>query len=154
MSTEADERQSLVNALELVLAQVRMSFAEADGHVCEAFEAIADIRAATTGLCGTDQDALAQRLDGNIKRAVHALQFYDRLSQRLGHVEENLREVIGIVENADEDHSELWQKLQGRLRSVYSTEQEQALFCAFSGREYTGSEGAGGASGAGDVELF
>ena len=154
-----EDTRQLINSLALALTQIEMTFQESDDRVCEVFEAISDVSEAADALRAGDVDvnALAGKLDVEVKKAVQSLQFYDRLSQRVSHIEENIRSVIAIMESPDEDHTKLWEKLQGRLRSVYSTEQEQALFCAFSGNKNGQSDDTaeqGKSSGSGDIELF
>lgn len=154
-----EDTRQLVNSLALALTQIEMTFQESDDRVCEVFDAVSGVTDVAKALRSGEGDvhSLAQTLDDEVSRSVQALQFYDRLSQRVSHIEENLRSVIAIMESPDEDHSKLWEKLQGRLRSVYSTEQEQALFCAFSGNKGESPEDAeksGKSSGSGDIELF
>ena len=101
-----------------------------------------------------------------------AIQFYDRLSQRLLHVQENLHALSEITSAQQIDHAALWRQLHARMQAVYTLEQEQKLYAKLLARlpvdeatlqtamnraqERTGRSGADSEKPPpnGDIELF
>ena len=76
-----------------------------------------------------------QGVTGNVTGMVHnaiiAFQFYDKLVQRLAHVNHSLSELSSLV--ADKTRHcdpEQWSILQEKIRSKYSMQEEQAMFDA------------------------
>jgi len=117
--------------------------------------------------------ALCSQAECDMEKAVTAFQFYDRLSQRILHIQENLQAVSEVTRAQDKQHPALWQRLHDRMRSVYTLEQEQRLYWALLKRlsaeglnsEAMSSEvmenedaaanpGSNKASPYGDIELF
>jgi len=74
--------------------------------------------------------ALCSESESNMEKVVTACQFYDRLSQRILHIQENLQAVSEVTRAQDKQHPALWQRLHDRMRSVYTLEQEQRLYWA------------------------
>ena len=84
------------------------------------------------------------------QRAMRALQFHDRLSQRVNHVREALLRVHGSVATGAGGE---WQELNESIRKLYTMEDERQIFDALvprSGREEDSCEEAS----RGSVELF
>jgi hypothetical protein len=75
---------------------------------------------------------LARQLDALRKQtaaAVVAFQFYDKLTQRLGHVRYSLSALAMFVcDRAKSGVREQWQRLFTTLRRLYRTEEERELF--------------------------
>ncbi len=74
---------------------------------------------------------LCHGVEMQMAQSVVAFQFYDKLSQRLGHVSDMLDSLGGLVS----DDSRLfnpyaWRELQDRIRSRYSMREEQKMFDA------------------------
>jgi len=70
-------------------------------------------------------DAVGRQMAG----AVVAFQFYDKLSQRLGHVRHSLSSLARLVcDDAQSGQRERWQALFTQLRSAYRTEEERQIF--------------------------
>ncbi len=70
-------------------------------------------------------------VSSRIQEVIVAFQFYDRLSQRLSHVNHSLESLASLVA----DHARLfspyeWRALQGQIRSKYSMQEEQDMFDA------------------------
>ncbi|MBT8127169.1 MAG: hypothetical protein HKP12_01710 [Gammaproteobacteria bacterium] len=116
---------------------------------------------------------LCAQAETDMQKAVTAFQFYDRLSQRILHIQENLQAVSEVTRAQDKQHQALWQRLHDKMRSVYTLEQEQSLYYALLQRlsaeglnsvatssnrkEKEGvaiSTGEGKPSLSGDIELF
>lgn len=66
---------------------------------------------------------------GMVNQAIVAFQFYDRLSQRLAHVNHGLAWLAELVSDQDEASSAAaWAALQGKIRSRYSMPEEVEMF--------------------------
>ena len=72
--------------------------------------------------------SLCLKAESNLDRGVMAIQFYDQLSQRLLHVQENLHALSEITSAQKIDHAALWRQLHARMQAVYTLEQEQQLY--------------------------
>lgn len=70
------------------------------------------------------------QVENEMLKAVTAFQFYDRLSQRITHIQENLQAISEVTRAQDKQHPVLWRRLHERMRSVYTLEQEQRLYRA------------------------
>ena len=58
-----------------------------------------------------------------------ALQFHDRLVQRLAHAREALEVLAGAVADRHQHHSRAdWDRLRDGIRAQYSMEQERVIF--------------------------
>ena len=64
-----------------------------------------------------------------VAAAIVAFQFYDKLSQRLGHVRYSLSFLAGFVCNrAQTRQRDEWRQLFGTLNRLYRTEEERQIF--------------------------
>ncbi len=125
---------------------------DAAGRLPEAASAAEVCREITAG---------SAMLREHLSESVAALQFYDRLSQRLEHVREGLEALAGLVGDPQRlpDPGQ-WRQLQARLRSGYTMQEEVEMFDAvFNDVQSTAQLDPGSASRsqpaqAGDVELF
>ena len=71
----------------------------------------------------------AGHVGGMVRQAIIAFQFYDRLSQRLAHVNNGLAWLAELVSNPDQVASiTSWQELQQRIRARYSMPEENEMF--------------------------
>jgi len=139
-----NDAQEIASSLKLAIAQIDMSMRESDQSVQQLIESMT----AMTGCLNQisvrikehddttempilediqEQSTIANQ---HMQNAVQAFQFYDRMSQRLAHIEENLHAVAELVTKPEQQHPELSRNLQKKLRSVYSTEQEQTMYQA------------------------
>ena len=132
--------------LELAAGQVAAAMRESSASVevlADTFTSMAGsldaIRSALAGLnSGADaagaRDAIeanAAELAEKVHRAVIAFQFYDKLVQRLDHVEGSL----GLLSDLVGDQGRLynpreWSSLQGQIASKYTMVEERAMFDA------------------------
>jgi hypothetical protein len=86
--------------------------------------------AAAIGALASEAQALERALPGvgpRLREAVVALQFYDRLSQRLTHVRDGLMLLAGALQNPAAGQAP-WADLHERVRRQYSMEQERRIF--------------------------
>ncbi len=95
--------------------------------------------------------------------AVVAFQFYDKLSQRLGHVRYSLSALALFACNTEQmQQPEQWTRLHSTLRRLYRTQEEREVFqtvmdsegCGFVHASPPPSVMAGERSKAGEIELF
>jgi hypothetical protein len=84
-----------------------------------------------TGAVKQNLSGVTQHVSSMVHQAIIAFQFYDKLVQRLAHVNHSLASLSGLVS----DKSRLfnpgeWLALQEKIRSKYSMKEEQAMFDA------------------------
>lgn len=73
--------------------------------------------------------ALSQDILKHMNLAVVAFQFYDRLSQKLGHVNGSLRHLGDLIgDNSRLFNPQEWRKIQDEVRSNYTMECERLMF--------------------------
>lgn len=105
-------------------------------------------------------NARCAALSSQVASAVVAFQFYDKLSQRLGHVRYSLSTMaLFICDRSNSQRPEHWDKLLSTLGRLYRTAEERAIFDSIAGSlSLTVNEQdeplAKALSDAGSVELF
>ncbi len=105
-------------------------------------------------------NARCAALSNQVAAAVVAFQFYDKLSQRLGHVRYSLSTMaLFICDRSNSQRPEHWEKLLQTLGRLYRTAEERAIFDSIAGSlALTMSEQdeplAKEMSDAGSIELF
>ncbi len=136
--------QQIARMLELCEAQMESALSESDMAVealiksfaglIEAGQALGSLGEKTSETTPLEPGAadLAQQLDAIRKQtaaAVVAFQFYDKLTQRLGHVRYSLSALAMFVcDRAKAGEREQWRRLFTTLRRLYRTEEERELF--------------------------
>ena len=100
---------------------------------------------------GDDTHAKALPFVADAQRAMRALQFHDRLSQRVTHVRDALSRLHACVATGQGAE---WQKLNDSIRSLYTMEDERQIFDALVQRSSDGEEPEGEDAACGSVELF
>ena len=71
----------------------------------------------------------AALVSNDMQGAIVAFQFYDKLTQRLGHVGSSLEAMSELVSDPQRLHRpDEWQALQQQIRSKYSMREERELF--------------------------
>jgi hypothetical protein len=102
----------LVSLLGLAASQIEVALREAESPV-------ATLAAIVAGL-GAGREAAA---------AATALQFHDRLAQRLTHVRDTLASVAKFLgERSHHGPGSNWEQLRADIRGQYSMEQERVMF--------------------------
>lgn len=133
--------QQIARMLALCEAQMESALSESDvavealiksfGGLIEAGQALGSIGDKTPPADAGAAD-LARQLDALRKQtaaAVVAFQFYDKLTQRLGHVRYSLSALAMFVcDRSKSGEREQWQRLFTTLRRLYRTEEERELF--------------------------
>lgn len=163
----ADDNRQIERALQLAIVQIDMTLRESGQSVEQMIGAITSL----SGVLHRIRSELHVHIPESasvsdcaeaseqIRQATMASQFYDRMSQRLSHVMENLAEIVNVVSAPDGEHAALWENLQKRMRQVYSLEQEQAIHTALQrglpADKINSDKDAGRERAtAGDIELF
>jgi hypothetical protein len=103
---------------------------------------------------GESTHAKALPILADAQRAMRALQFHDRLSQRVTHVRDALARVHASVATSG---GEEWRKLHESIRSLYTMEDERQIFDALVKRDESRDENSRETAKdapAGSVELF
>jgi len=141
----ATDMRETAEALELAIAQIEMSLHESDPAIDELIAAITAMAGcvhriekkldASSNSPGTreTEDTIyleCKQAKAGMQQAITAFQFYDRLSQRFVHIQQNLRAVAEVMRAPDQQHPALWQDLHDKVRSVYSLKQEQSMYQA------------------------
>jgi hypothetical protein len=125
--------QQIARMLLLCEAQMESALSESDVAVDELIKSFKGLIEAGQALgAQNDNTDLAQQLDALRKQtaaAVVAFQFYDKLTQRLGHVRYSLSALAMFVCDREKAHErEQWRRLFSTLRRLYRTEDERELF--------------------------
>lgn len=142
-SEEWTPEQQIAHMLELCEAQMESALSESDGAVDALIKAFTGLNEMTRALgklaeklpeeTRNEESAhLAQQLAdirSQMSHAVVAFQFYDKLTQRLGHVRYSLSTLAMFVCDKSQTHQrEQWERLFGTLRRLYRTEEEREIF--------------------------
>jgi hypothetical protein len=139
--------QQLAHMLDLCEAQMESALEESDKAVdslIQAFTSLADTTRALGDLVGKlpeEQRALPNGIDEQIgamnreiSSAIVAFQFYDKLSQRLGHVRYSLSTLAMFVcDRQQMGQRDQWKRLLTTLRRLYRTEEERKIFLLMAG---------------------
>ncbi|MEZ5541423.1 MAG: hypothetical protein R3F42_05205 [Pseudomonadota bacterium] len=169
----ADDTRETARVLEIAAVQIETTLRESDMAIEEMIGAITAMVAGIKGMTQQlDQDEhrgvtcpagpylreACQQAEQNMQKAVVAFQFYDRLTQRISHVRENLESLVKVIRSPSPEHPKLWEQLQQRARSVYSLEQERqmynALISGLSAADVIETDTGGGQDIKSDIELF
>ena len=106
----------------------------------KAFTGLADSTRAITALTqtmspeakamlGEDLQQRAEIITRQVANAVVAFQFYDKLTQRLGHVRYSLSTLaLFVCDRAQAAEPDQWDRLLKTLRRLYRTEEERQIF--------------------------
>ena len=80
-------------------------------------------------LLGNDLQQQADVIGKQIANAVVAFQFYDKLTQRLGHVRYSLSTLaLFVCDRSQTAEPDQWDRLLKTLRRLYRTEEERQIF--------------------------
>jgi hypothetical protein len=131
--------QQIARMLELCEAQMESALSESDVAVealvksfaglIEAGQALGSLNDKTPQTGATDLAAQLDALKKQTAAAIVAFQFYDKLTQRLGHVRYSLSALAMFVcDRAKSGEREQWRRMFATLRRLYRTEEERELF--------------------------
>lgn len=130
--------------MELAVAQVEAAMTDSNASVdalTGTFTTMANtitlINERISGLADTEATApvktelmmATMKVAGMVNQAIVAFQFYDRLSQRLSHVNNGLAWLADLVAEPEAASSaSAWAELQGKIRARYSMPEEIEMF--------------------------
>jgi hypothetical protein len=102
-------------------------------QVVEASQSMSELAkqmpAATDNAHGAELTRRVDAVSQQINDAIVAFQFYDKLTQRLGHVRHSLTTLAMFICNRSQTQQrEYWLKLLTSLRRLYRTAEERAVF--------------------------
>lgn len=133
-----NEQAEAAALVTLAVAQIEAALSEAERSVRalgSAFVSMANaIEPIAGGLVPTSDEGSgpphgsASTLSDDIRRAVVALQFHDRLTQKLSHVADNLGAVAELLRDPSRRDARIaWEVLRGEIRARYTTDCERGL---------------------------
>lgn len=165
----AEPEQHLARTLGLCEAQMESALNDSDAAVdslVKAFTALAESTRAITqltqsmppeakALLGEGLQQQAETISKQIANAVVAFQFYDKLTQRLGHVRYSLSTLAMFVcDRSQAAEPDQWDRLLKTLRRLYRTEEERQIFqMIMDGMPIPGDPSGHSDSGS-EIELF
>jgi hypothetical protein len=135
-------QQETALLLDLCEAQMEAAMRDSDQAVDVLVGSFTELVTATQALNELTQTALqtqsdqqaelnrrAQEVSRQINEAIVAFQFYDKLSQRIGHVRHSLTTLaLFVCDSKNAQKHEHWKKLLTSLRRLYRTHEERAVF--------------------------
>ncbi len=133
IATWTPERQ-IAHTLDLCEAQMESALAESDVAVdalIQSFAGLIEAARAVSALAEKFPEAAQQLavIEKQTSAAIVAFQFYDKLTQRLGHVRYSLSAMAMFVcDRAKAGEREQWSRLFATLKRLYRTEEERRLF--------------------------
>jgi hypothetical protein len=141
-TTFTPERQ-MANMLGLCEAQMESALQESDKAVdalVKAFSGLVDATRSVSTLTQNLPPELKTSLSSDLEQqlasiskqvgsAVMAFQFYDKLTQRLGHVRYSLSTLaLFVCDRRQSSRPDEWERLHNTLRRLYRTEEEKQIF--------------------------
>lgn len=125
--------------LALAIAQIDHSIQDGNesvGTLTSSFTQIANNTHTLTRYFEQQADTLPDEINDAIQtisletqKAIMAFQFYDRLSQRMEHVEENLERMGHLISDPQERYkASAWKSLQSLIKGSYTMEAERLMF--------------------------
>lgn len=133
-----------ISMLCLAMAQIETTLNDSSrsvGELTETFAGMAQDAQTVSQLCAELDSATkwesrrnelaqtAQRISQQMYRSIVAFQFYDRLSQKLGHVNESLTHLGELISDARRLYNpDEWRRIQDEIRSHYTMECERLMF--------------------------
>ena len=132
--------QQIAHMLQLCEAQMESALSESDLAVEQLVQSFAAVIEAGQALTVANDQQSSQAGAGNLSQhleamkrqtaaAIVAFQFYDKLTQRLGHVRYSLSALaLFVCDRAKAGEREQWCRLFSTLRRLYRTEEERQIF--------------------------
>lgn len=133
-----------ISMLCLAMAQIETTLNDSSrsvGELTASFTGMAEDAKAITRLCDVldspekwqaqrhELAHISQRMTQQMYRAIVAFQFYDRLSQKLGHVNLSLTHLGDLIADNTRLYNPVeWRKIQDEIRSNYTMECERLMF--------------------------
>lgn len=129
-----EQLETTIKMLALAAAQIEATMIEAGESVSELSTSFSEIAEKFHHLDGHQDDTIVQvsradftALREQINQAIVAIQFYDRMTQRLHHVNDGLIETAGLLEDPEVPNTK-WEALQDNIKKQYTMESERQMF--------------------------
>jgi hypothetical protein len=132
---DKDDIKHLAPLLLLAVRQLDAAMLDASAEaelLSRAVAALGERGAQMRDTGGESTQAKALPILADAQRAMRALQFHDRLSQRINHVRDALARVHASVATSG---GEEWRQLHESIRALYTMEDERQIFDALVKRE-------------------
>jgi len=140
--TEWSFDAEIVGFVDMAKAQIALALRDAEIPIAELGTVVADVGTAAVRMqrlaaaisSGDAELAAALAAEAALvamrtQDAAVALQFHDRLVQRLAHAREALEVLAGAVADRHQHHTRAdWDRLRDGIRAQYSMEQERVIF--------------------------
>jgi len=140
------QMQETVLMIELAAGQIEAAMTDSNSSV----EVLTDVFTTMAGYMRTINDTIAalpdtgemndtkvsllsttENVSGMVHKAIIAFQFYDKLVQRLGHVNHSLASLSNLIsDNSRISSPGEWTSLQENIRSKYTMQEEAEMFDA------------------------
>lgn len=135
--------QQIANMLELCGVQMESALQDSDVAVdalIKAFTSVAETARVMNSMAEQLPAEARQHIESTLNKqldeitrqiaaAVVSFQFYDKLTQRLGHVRYSLSSLAQFVcDRAQSSERDQWRRLLNALRRLYRTEEERRIF--------------------------
>ena len=131
-------RSETARLLALNVAQIHTGLSEGDSSIdtlSSSFQLLANFCDEIQQIEQTDSESklaevkqIAASMSGQVNNAIMAFQFYDRLCQRLDHVQNNLNMLSGLItDEAHIENADGWQALRDKIKSSYTMETEHQM---------------------------
>ncbi|MEY3017296.1 MAG: hypothetical protein RL336_431 [Pseudomonadota bacterium] len=129
-SDEWQHLEQTVKMLYLAIAQIETALGEGNEEAEIIGGAFREIRQHAKALReSTSAKETCDAIEEHVVKAVTAFQFYDRMSQRVDHVQAGLRRLIDVMESDSDLHNPaVWQAIQDEIKSSYTMEAERLMF--------------------------
>lgn len=136
LSTGADLcfRSETAKLLALNVAQIHTGMLDGENSIeqlGDSFQNLANfcLSMQSNDECSKETQQAAAKMYEKVNGAIVAFQFYDRLAQRLNHVQENLVLLADLLsDNEKLESPEDWGSLRIKIRSSYSIDSEMAMY--------------------------
>jgi hypothetical protein len=152
---DQDEMNNLAPLLLLAVRQLDAAMLDASAEAELLSRAVASLGVRGAQMRdngGEATHAKALPFVADAQRAMRALQFHDRLSQRVTHVRDALSRLHACVATGTAGAE--WQQLTESIRALYTMEDERQIFDALVERPAGRNEQAGEDAPCGSVEIF
>lgn len=136
--------QQIAHMLELCEAQMESAMCESDlavDSLIKAFSGLAESAQSLNALAarltpeqrkafeGVDLKKQMDSIERQMSSAIVAFQFYDKLTQRLGHVRYSLSTLaLFVCDRTQAGQRDQWRRLYTTLKRLYRTEEEKQIF--------------------------
>lgn len=136
--------QQIAHMLELCEAQMESAMGESDlavDSLIKAFSGLAETAQSLNAMAsrltpeqrkafdGVDLKKQMESIERQMSSAIVAFQFYDKLTQRLGHVRYSLSTLaLFVCDRSQTTQRDQWRRLYTTLKRLYRTQEEKEIF--------------------------